>query len=76
MDVLSESKQIKGLDEFGLCGGELNCHTCRVHIREGYDKVGQTPTVEEEDCFSLLGKHDYIEGVTRMACQVKVTKEM
>ncbi|TNV80523.1 hypothetical protein FGO68_gene12945 [Halteria grandinella] len=76
MDVLSECKQIKELDEFGLCGGELSCHTCRVHIRQGYAKIGQKPTVEEEDCFSLLGRVDYIEGVTRMACQIKVSKEM
>jgi hypothetical protein len=37
--------------------------------------VGGEPSVEEEDVFMQLGK-DYNKGITRMACQVKITKTM
>jgi ferredoxin len=38
------------LDEFGLCGKELSCHTCRVNFMKGYDKL-VLPAEEEEDVF-------------------------
>ena len=33
MEAVMESPPFKDeLNEFGLCGGELSCHTCRVDI--------------------------------------------
>lgn len=75
MDALIASKEIGSqLDEFGLCGKELSCQTCRVNFTKGYDKL-LDPTVDEEDVFDQLGK-DYKAGQTRMSCQIKVTKHM
>ena len=65
MDVILESKDLL-LSEFGLCGKELACHTCKVNFIKGSHLLAD-PSVEEEDVFDMLGK-DYIEGVTRMAC--------
>jgi ferredoxin len=32
MEVLQKAFEKDGLEEFGLCGGELGCHTCRVNV--------------------------------------------
>lgn len=75
MDAVMESAPFKGeLNEFGLCGGELSCHTCRVDFITGYEKLPE-PLVEEEDVFDQLAGL-YRKGSTRMACQVKVTKQL
>ena len=71
MDVLSSTHE---LEEFGLCGKELSCQTCRVNFMQGYGSL-PPPLVEEEDVFDQLGK-DYKSGATRMACQVKVSRAL
>ena len=42
---------------------------------EGYDKLPPARE-EEEDVFVELGDSLYKEGVTRMSCQVKVSKRL
>ena len=41
---------VKNLYVFGVCGKELQCHSCRVNIIKGYDKL-KIPGVDEEDVF-------------------------
>ena len=51
MEVILDNKQWGvDLEEFGLCGKELSCHTCRVNFIKGYDKL-IPPAEEEEDVF-------------------------
>ena len=54
MEAILDSKEIGELMEFGLCGKELACHTCRVNILKGYDRI-PNPTVDEEDVLDSLG---------------------
>jgi ferredoxin len=79
MQVVIESPLFKGeLKWFGLCKGEFWCHTCRVDIITGYDRL-PAPLAKEEDAFDILGSlylKSYRKGSTRMACQIKVTKEL
>ena len=76
MEVILENKEFgKELEEFGLCGKELSCHTCRVNIVKGYDKI-VPPSESEEDVFSMMDPSLYQEGLTRMACQVRVNKNL
>ena len=76
MEVILENKTFGSeLEEFGLCGKELQCQSCRVDIIEGYDKL-EDPKVDEEDIFIELGPKHYKEGLTRMSCQIKVSKRL
>ena len=58
------------------CGGSCACCTCHVHIDERWlDKVGKidynTPEIE-----LLQYEKGYIEGKSRLSCQIKLTKEL
>ena len=76
MEVILDNKTFGNeLEEFGLCGKELSCQTCRVNFIQGYDRLIQ-PGESEEDIFVVLGDKLYKEGVTRMSCQVKVDKRL
>ncbi len=61
-------------EEFGLCGGQLSCYTCRVHFIKGYDRL-PLPSEEEKDVFDQMGS-EYRPDCTRMACELKVTKQL
>ena len=57
------------------CGGSCACCTCHVHIDEKWlDKVGKidynTPEID-----LLEYESGYKEGVSRLACQIRLTKE-
>ena len=59
MEVILDNKNWgTELDEFGLCGKELSCHTCRVNFIKGYDKL-ILPAEEEEDVFASMDKSLY-----------------
>ena len=76
MEVILDNKDWgTELEEFGLCGKELSCHTCRVNFVTGYDKL-IPPAEEEEDVFHSMDKSLYHENETRMACQIRVTKTL
>jgi ferredoxin len=62
------------LSDFGLCGKELACQTCLIHVNQGYDVLVQ-PQEAEEDVFDQLGM-SYKSGVSRMACQIRVCKRL
>ncbi len=74
MEVILDNKDWgTDFDEFGLCGKELSCHTCRVNFIKGYDKL-ILPAEEEEDVFASMDKSLYKENQTRMSCQIRVSK--
>ena len=73
MDSLNES-DISDLNVFGICDKQLACHSWRVHITEGYDKLVKPDDDELDVLYDLGGK--YIDKCTRMSCQLKVTEEM
>ena len=58
------------------CGGSCACCTCHVYVDEKWlDKVGKidynTPEIE-----LLEYEKGYKEGVSRLACQIKLTPEL
>ena len=58
------------------CGGSCACCTCHVHIDEKWlDKVGKidynTPEIE-----LLEYEKGYIEGRSRLSCQINLTPEL
>ena len=58
------------------CGGSCACCTCHVHIDERWlDKAGKidynTPEIE-----LLEYEKGYIEGKSRLSCQINLTKEL
>ena len=58
------------------CGGSCACCTCHVHIDEKWlDKVGKidynTPEIE-----LLEYEKGYIEGKSRLSCQINLTPEL
>ncbi|CAI2361118.1 unnamed protein product [Moneuplotes crassus] len=73
MDTLNES-EIKGLNVFGICDKQLACLSCRVNVEEGYNNLPK-PTEEETDILYDLGRH-YKDNITRMSCQLKISKAL
>ncbi len=68
MEVILENKTWgTDLEEFGLCGKELSCHTCRVNFVKGYEKL-VPPAEEEEDVFESMDKSLFKDNETRMSC--------
>ena len=58
------------------CGGACACATCHVYVNEQWlDKVGKidynTPEIE-----LLEYEKGFIEGKSRLACQIKITPEL
>lgn len=57
----------------GACGGCAACATCHVIIDEEFFDMLSPPTEAEQD---LLDFAFGVEPTSRLACQVKVTKEL
>jgi ferredoxin len=66
--LLRESSNGEAL--VGLCGGELQCTTCRVCL-QGWQAAGVAPPREDE--LDVLDSLSTSTPQDRMACQVKVT---
>eukprot|EP01017_Pseudomicrothorax_dubius_P019225 TRINITY_DN21153_c0_g1_i2.p1 TRINITY_DN21153_c0_g1~~TRINITY_DN21153_c0_g1_i2.p1 ORF type:complete len:106 (-),score=14.15 TRINITY_DN21153_c0_g1_i2:112-429(-) len=84
MDVsnnfVNEGVEIFGNDPFlliciivGLCDKQLACTTCSVHVKTKYENL-PSPSEEEKDVLS--GLKDYVDGQTRMSCQIKIVPEL
>ena len=68
---LMEAAKLAGLEEIpATCGGHCSCGTCHVHL----DKPGKidynTPEID-----ILEFEKDYIEGKSRLACQIELKPE-
>ena len=64
------------IDEIpATCGGNCSCSTCHVHIGDDWlDKLGKidynTPELD-----LLEYKKGYVEGKSRLACQIELNKD-
>jgi 2Fe-2S ferredoxin len=68
-----EIAQINDIDLEGACGGVLACATCHVIVdEEYYEKLPQASELEEE----LLEFAYGVAPTSRLACQIRVTKEL
>ncbi|XP_078322465.1 adrenodoxin-like protein 2, mitochondrial isoform X3 [Crassostrea virginica] len=62
------------IEGFGACEGTLACSTCHlIFTKEDYDKIEDKPTDEELDMLDLAYG---LTEMSRLGCQVIVTKEM
>ena len=50
MESINEAG-INDVNVFGICGKQLACHSCAVHIKTKYDKLDKI-SEEEEDVLS------------------------
>ena len=73
MDTLNDSN-ISDLNIFGICDKQLAWLSWRVNVEEGYTQLPE-PTEEETDILYDLGHH-YKPRITRMSCQLVLSKEM
>jgi 2Fe-2S ferredoxin len=57
------------------CGGNCACATCHIHLTNAWSHL--LPIKQNGLEQSLLEyEKDYIEGVSRLSCQIKLTKEL
>ena len=57
------------------CGGNMACATCHIHLSNAWAHI--LPIKENGLEQSLLEyEKDYIEGVSRLSCQIQLTKEL
>lgn len=59
------------ISRVGACGGNLECATCHVSIKE--QKTLSEPTEEELDMLDYAVSRT---DASRLACQIKVTADM
>ncbi len=62
---------VPGLD--GLCGGICSCATCHCYIEKPWEDQLPAPAAGE---LRMLEKAKYLQGNSRLGCQVTVTAEM
>lgn len=64
MEVIRDN----GVDEMlALCGGQLSCATCHIHVEEAYlDRL--PPMSDYED--DLLDSSDHRRAGSRLSCQI------
>lgn len=72
MSVL-EVAHANNIDLEGACGGCLACATCHVMVDEKSYGILPKPTEVEDD---MLDFAFGVEPTSRLACQVKLTKEL
>ncbi|MFV3073548.1 2Fe-2S iron-sulfur cluster-binding protein [Niveispirillum fermenti] len=60
-----------GLDVPALCGGARACATCHVHIDP--DWAGRLPAQEEGERELVSEEPSFIDGRSRLSCQIPVT---
>jgi len=57
------------------CGGNCACATCHIHLTNAWSHLLSIKQNSIEQ--SLLEYEEgYIEGVSRLSCQIKLTKEL
>jgi 2Fe-2S ferredoxin len=57
------------------CGGNCACATCHIHLTNAWSHL--LPIKQNSIEQSLLEYEEgYIEGVSRLSCQIKLTKEL
>ena len=67
MEVLRDG----GVPVRAECGGACACATCHVHVGEDWRTQAGKASEEETD---LLEDSDYfVEGASRLACQIKLS---
>lgn len=57
----------------GACEGSCACSTCHVYVDDRYLDKLEEPTEEEED---MLDMAPALKTNSRLACQIRLTKEM
>ena len=71
---LMEAIRAAGITELqGLCGGQVSCATCHVHIDPAYAGYMQPMSEHEDD---LLDSSDYRKLESRLSCQIPCTLEL
>ena len=69
--TLMEALRDGGVPMRAECGGACACATCHVHVAEEWQKQAGVASDEETD---LLEDSDYfIDGTSRLSCQIKLT---
>jgi ferredoxin, 2Fe-2S len=63
---------VQGIE--ALCGGMCSCSTCHVIIDPKW--AGKLPAPQSDELELLEGTEAYIEGRSRLACQIPVTADM
>ena len=54
------------------CGGNCACSTCHIIVEEGFESLGKMSEDEED----MLDEAENLTDTSRLACQIKVTKDM
>ncbi len=55
----------------GICGGMALCSTCHVYVNSDHEL--KPPTEAEED---MLDQAFFVEGNSRLGCQIKLSDEI
>ncbi|WLQ15531.1 2Fe-2S iron-sulfur cluster-binding protein [Hahella aquimaris] len=71
---LMELLRDNGFEMAAICGGACICGTCHVHVRGENARHLPEPAYDEAEL--LETKPDYIEGVSRLACQINYAEEL
>ena len=68
---LMENLRDGGIDEIlALCGGNMSCATCHVHVAEAWLDRMPPMSADEDD---LLDSSDHRRPNSRLSCQIPVT---
>ena len=73
LDTLND-QNMQDLSVFGICDKQLACHSCRINVKKNFDKFPESKEDEKDVLYDL--DRLYIEGQTRMSCQVYITEDM
>ncbi len=68
-DSLMVALRDAGLPVAGLCGGNMACGTCHIHILNAVE--GQLPPAGADEMALLVDLPDYLPW-SRLSCQIKV----
>ncbi len=69
MEILTE----ENFNVPAICGGMISCGTCHIHVLSGYDKLDPP---EEDESFLVESLDNFVEGKSRLSCQVFLTEEL
>ena len=68
---LMEALKANDLPVEGTCGGMALCASCHCYINSEHEL--RAPSEDEED---MLAQAFFVEGNSRLSCQIKITKEL
>lgn len=72
--TVMEAAMRNGIDAIvAECGGSCTCATCLVHVDDKWGEIVGPPSSEEEDMLDMAFE---VKPTSRLACQIKVTKEI